>query len=107
MRKAAWILLIATLAMTSYLGVFAQSSKISIDKAELAELAKQAEQGNFCCNMLNHTAVQVQVQKDSTAVIRKQFIKASRDATIYKHIAIVLAALVIGLGVSVYKKFKT
>jgi len=54
------------------------AQKISVDRATLVALTKQAEQGQLCCQAYKQSAIQVQVQADSTASYQA---KASRLAS--------------------------
>lgn len=86
------------------------AQKISVDRATLVELTKQAEQGQLCCQAYKQSAIQVQVQADSTATYQAA---ASRLAstlaltqaklTRWRLIAIALAAI-IGLRLLLYAR---
>lgn len=70
--------------------VFAQSTDVKINRKELTQLAKQAEQGQLCCDILRHASVQVQVQKDSTQAVRMQLSLTQKNLHYYQRGSIIL-----------------
>lgn len=86
--------------------VFAQSTVVKIDRKELAELAKQAEQGQLCCQALRHTSVQAQVQSDSTHAVRMQLHQATRTIHRYRTGSIVLMTALLIMSLLYFRRQK-
>jgi len=107
MRTFAWILLIVISLTTICSVVFAQSTVVKIDRKELTDLAKAAEKGQLCCDALRHTAVQVQVQADSTHAVRMQLHKATVTIDRYRTGCIVLLIALLVMCILYFRRQKT